>query len=500
MANNLSKSKYTRFCQCPKMLWLDKNKPEKAVLDESLERRFAEGTRVGDLAKSYFGKYVETLKAFETPNIPLMLKKTKVFVSAGAQTICEAAFSAGGCYCAVDILHRENGGYAIYEVKSSTKVSEVYIWDVAYQKYVLEKAGVKVTGAFVMHVNNRYVRDGDIDIHKLFVAEDVSGQVGTYYPHVEGLIARAKQTLSCAEEPAVRLGGQCKSPYDCAYWQYCSKEVYSVPELSVFDLYRIGFEKACGLYNDGIVTFRDVINSGTKLNNTQKMQVAEAEVKDKNAVKEFLDKLWTPLYFLDFETFQTCIPLYDGLSPYRQVPFQYSLHYFNGEVEEGKDKIGHKEFLAEEGKDPRRVLAERLTDDIPANACVLAYNKSFECGRIAELAEDFPDLRDRLLAIKENIFDLLDVFRQGYVYNKEMGGSFSIKSVLPALFPDVPGLNYKNLEGVHNGTEATDAYLGLPELSPEEREIKRRELLEYCKLDTLAMVKIWQRLKEIVCE
>lgn len=493
----LSKSKYTRFCQCPKILWLDKYKPEAAVVDEGLQQRFEVGNEVGDLAMGLLGDYVEVtvLQSDGTLNIPAMVAKTKALIAAGAKNICEASFQAKNCFCAVDILHAENGGYAIYEVKSSTKLNEVYLWDVAYQKWVLEQAGISVTGAYIVHINNEYVRDGDIDNHKLFQIENVGEYIAPYYGLVEGNIVRAQQYLKQTEEPEMPLGLQCKSPYDCAYRQYCSR---NLPAPSVFDLYRMDFKKACEYYNGGIVTYDDCISRRIKLSEKQLTQIKHAMLDlptsvDKGGVREFLSCLWYPLYFLDFETYQACVPLYDGTRPYQQVPFQYSLHYITG----ANGDLNHKEFLADEKRDPRRELAERLCEDIPLGACVLAYNKSFECTRIAELASAFPDLADKLMHIRDNIRDLLDVFQGGYVYNRAMGGSFSIKSVLPAIFPDNPNLNYHNLEDVHNGSEAMNAYFELRKLDGEEREHLRQNLLAYCKLDTMAMVMLWQRLKEL---
>ena len=157
----------------------------------------------------------------------------------------------------------------------------------------------------------------------------------------------------------------------------------------------------------------------------------------------------------------------------------------------------HREFLAESGPDPRRPLAEKLCDDIPPDVCVLAYNKSFECNRLKELAELFPHLAEHLLSIENNILDLLTPFRNGYYYNRAMGGSFSIKSVLPAMFPEDPELDYKNLEGVHNGSEAMEVFPLIKDMDEREREETRRNLLRYCALDTYAMVRIWEKLEEV---
>ena len=211
-------------------------------------------------------------------------------------------------------------------------------------------------------------------------------------------------------------------------------------------------------------------------------------------IQNFLDTLSYPIYFLDFETMQLAVPKFPGTRPYQQIPFQYSLHY----IEKPGGELKHKEFLAESGEDPRRAIAESLCRDIPMHTCVTAYNRGFECGRINELALQFPDLADHLLNIRSNIQDLLTPFQSGFYYNRSMGGSFSIKSVLPALFPDDPELDYHNLEGVHNGGEAMAIFPKIKDMSPDEALKARKDLLAYCKLDTLAMVKVWQKLLDAV--
>lgn len=217
---------------------------------------------------------------------------------------------------------------------------------------------------------------------------------------------------------------------------------------------------------------------------------------DKKYIKEFLSNLYYPLYFLDFETYQQPIPLYDGIRPYMQIPFQYSLHY----IEQENGELLHKEFLAEADVDPRRKLAEQLIKDIPMNVCTLAYNMSFEKTVIKNLAELYEDLREHLMNIHDNIQDLMLPFINRKYYKKEMRGSYSIKYVLPALFPNDPSLNYHELDMVHNGSEAMNAYANLGKLPKEEQEISRNNLLKYCELDTYAMVKIWGHLKNVTKE
>ena len=215
-----------------------------------------------------------------------------------------------------------------------------------------------------------------------------------------------------------------------------------------------------------------------------------------DGIREFLNTLSYPLYFLDFETMQDAVPQYDGTKPYQQITFQYSLHI----KENANAPYQHKEYLApSDGKDPRRKLAEQLCKDIPMNVCTLAYNKMFECGRIKELAELYPDLAVHLLNIRDHIVDLIDPFRAGDYYVPAMGGSFSIKSVLPALFPQDLSLDYHNLTGgVQNGGDAKTIFPKIKDMPPDEAKTSREALLRYCELDTWAMVKVWEKLKEMV--
>lgn len=494
----LSKSKYCSLWQCPKILWMNKYKSEELVLDSSALARMEAGNEVGDLAMGLFGDYVEvTAYKGERLNLQKMIADTKAEMDKGTPVICEASFEFDGLYCAVDILCKEENGWAILEVKSSTKSDkEIYIADIAYQKYVLQNCGVNVTGTYLICIDSNYVLDGDLDINRLFKVTDVWDWVSQEEKNIIANLKIAERILKSETEPEIDISEHCKKPYDCGYWKYCSRHI---PSPSVFDLYRLQTSKKFDYYRKGIITYNDLFLSGVVTNEKHLRQIEFALTDkgtyvDKDGIRDFLDTLSYPIYFLDFETEQPVIPKYNGTKPYQQIPFQYSLHYI--ESEDGELK--HKEFLAESGSDPRRALAESLCKDIPMNVCVTAYNKAFECGRIKELADAFPDLAEHLLNIRENIKDLLDPFQKGYYYNKAMGGSFSIKSVLPAIFPDDPALDYHNLEGVHNGSEAMSIFPKIKDMPPEEQEKARKNLLEYCKLDTFAMVKVWEELVRVV--
>ena len=498
----LSKSKYCNFWQCPKMAWLNKYKPEEKVEDPNTEDLLSKGNEVGDLAKGLFGDYVDATTYFgERLDISAMVDKTQKEIAKGTEVICEAAFLYNGLYCAVDILKKEQDGYAIYEVKSSNSDEEdsepkaVYVADIAYQKYVLEHSGMKVTGTYLVTLNRSYIRGKKLDISRLFLVTNVDEYVDIEIEQVEPNIELAEAILNSDSEPDYDLSERCRNPYECLFFKYCTR---ALPEKSVFDLYRLPFSKKIDLYRKGIVEYKDLLVNDSIKNKTQIRQIQfylqdKGTYVEKDNIRDFLGNLSYPLYFLDFETMQPAVPLFEGTKPYQQIPFQYSLHY----IESEGGTLEHKEYLAISGEDPRRAIAEALCRDIPMNVCVTAYNKAFECTRLKELAETFPDLSEHLLNIKENIVDLLVPFQSGYYYNKAMGGSFSIKSVLPAIFPDDPELDYHNLEGVHNGSEAMNIFPKIQYMEPEEQKKARHDLLKYCELDTYAMVKVWQELVKV---
>ena len=499
---SLSKSKYCNFWQCPKMAWLNKYKPEEKTEDSGLDAVLTRGNEVGDLAMGLFGDFVEvTAYSEDKLDLHAMIKRTKEEIDKGTEVICEASFSYNGLYCAVDILKKEDDGYAIYEVKSSSDGEEepepkaVYVADISYQKYVLENCGINVTGTNLVTLNKDYVREDELDIQKLFLIINVDDRVRDEIANVEPNLAKAEIVLNDAHEPDYDLADRCHDPYDCQFWNYCTR---NLPEKNVFSLYRMPFKKKIDLYRKGIIDYKDLLICEDITNKTQIRQM-EFSLQDKGTyvesdnIRDFLKNLSYPLYFLDFETMQPAVPQFKGTKPYQQIPFQYSLHY----IEKEGGELKHKEFLAVSGEDPRRAIAEALCRDIPMNVCTTAYNKSFECTRLKELAGTYPDLSEHLLNILDHIVDLLIPFQSGYYYNKAMGGSFSIKSVLPAIFPNDPELDYHNLEGVHNGSDAMNIFPKIQFMEPEEQERARRNLLKYCELDTYAMVKVWQELVRV---
>ncbi len=490
---NLSKSKYCQGVQCPKMLWLEENMPDEAT-ERASEAILANGQIVGETARNYFGEY--ELVDF-SHNKKAMCQQTEKYIEDGVENIAEASFMCDGLYCAVDILHKDEDGWNIIEVKSSEKIRDEYIDDMAFQLYVVEKFGLRINKIFNMHIDKTYIRHGNLELERLFALEDCTELVRARADQVENNISMIRRYLSTEYDVEAdhEIGIHCISPYECAFKNHCWKHL---PQNSVFDIYGLNKKKMFELYDQGIVSFDDVMNHNVKLSDKQRLQVNTAvenrpdQIKV-DAVAAFLNTLTYPIYHLDFETFMQAVPEFEGGQPYTQIPFQYSLHI---EYEDGH--LEHKEFLAKEGTDPRRTLAEQLCEDIPMGVCSLAYNMSFEKTVIKNLADQYPDLAEHLIDIRENMHDLMDPFKNGDYYNEAMKGSYSIKYVLPALYPGDPELDYHNLDEVHNGSEASAAFLTMAQKTPDEIRTLRANLLKYCGLDTYAMVKVLAKLREVV--
>jgi len=397
----------------------------------------------------------------------------------------EASFSYDGIFVKADILHKGKGGWELYEVKSSTGFKDIYQPDISVQYYVLNGSGVAVNRAFLVYINNQYVRHGDIDPFELFSIVDVTGPVVEGQSVIIEEIERQKEMLT-GNVPAIDIGPWCSDPYDCDFKGHCWQ---GIPEMSVFSL-RGNRQLGCTLYNRGIVSLDDV--TPEELPPAQRQQVEANREKSihirEDEIRDFLDSLWYPLYFLDFETFADALPRFDGIRPYQNVPYQYSLHY----LEHESAPLGHYEFLTQPGIDPRRELTETLLSQIPDNACVLAYVASFEKGVLNDLARWHPEYTDKIERIVSNMIDLAYPFQKRLFYHWQFNGSYSIKAVLPAL---VPELGYDKME-IRDGEMAGLAYARMQKSGdPEEIEQIRKALLDYCRLDTFAMVKLLEALK-----
>jgi hypothetical protein len=484
----LSKSQFIRGLQCPKSLYLYKTRPDlKDPVSPSQEAIFQSGTDVGIVAQGLFpgGKLIP----YDGLSLNDQLKLTQTEIAAGTKVLYEPAFQFDQIFIKADILRKAGDEWDLYEVKWSTGVKEVYLNDITLQYSVLKNSGLPVRKAYLVYINNQFVRNGVLDLDQLFLFEDLTPMAIERQGLIRDEIRRLRETLF-EGLPVTDIGEHCNDPYPCDFQGHCWAHI---PEYSVLDLAKKGVNP-WGLYRQGIINLEDVPREG--LSPVQALQV-EAYLDQKECInaagiRDFLDTLGYPLYFFDFETFMTAVPMYDGTRPYQQVPYQYSLHSLQGEHSD----LAHAEFLAEPNVDPRRPLVEQLVRDIPDNACVLAYNASFEKTVLSQLADWFPEYRGKLETIINNLRDLAAPFRNRDCYHWRMKGSYSQKMVLPAL---VPEMSYQGLE-IRDGGMAMEGYFRMCEGGdPAEVEKVREALLDYCRMDTLGMVRLYGKLNELAC-
>ena len=444
----LSKSTFMYGNQCPKRLWLHKFNPkERDEADETQSAIFQSGTDVGLLAqKRYYGGVdASPIDAF---HFQQSVYDTANLIAKGAKVIYEAAFQFDGVLAAMDILVKRKDKWYAYEVKASTGVKEPFLQDAALQYYVITKSGIKLEDIFILLLNSTYILNGELDLQQLFTPTSVLEEVKKRQSDIAAKILDLKIMLKLKKLPDIEMGEQCNKPYPCDFQGFCSKDL----ELEIPD------------YGSPII--------------------------NKEGIAEFTNSLNYPLYFLDFETWSTAVPEQDGQWPYRQMPFQFSLHIQN----KRGGKVKHLEYLAENKNTDLRNFVEQLIKALGNKGSIIVYNKPFENTRLRELKEQFDEYEETISAIQKRLVDLMIPFRKKHYYLPEMQGSYSIKYVLPAMFPE---LNYDELD-IGNGSDASAAFYNL---SKEDNftiiEETRKALLEYCKLDTLAMVKILEVLYSV---
>jgi len=486
----LSKSSFIRGVQCEKHLYLYKyHYNEMDQLSEMQKAIFKRGTDVGKLAQQLYpgGIDASPKTQFEYEKA---VKLTKELLEKKQKVIYEASFNFRDVLSVADIVVNEKSGLNVYEVKSSTSISETYLRDAALQYWVISNCGYKIKDFSITYINNQYIRKGELNLEELFITESVLKLILPLQKWVEENVLRFKKVLAKRSIPVIDIGEHCYDPYTCGFYEYCRKHI---PENSIFDLSGLHLSKKYDLYRNGIIKLEDIPDD-TALSENAKLQLdaykSKKDLIDKKAIKAFLSDLNYPLYFMDFETFQSAVPMFDNSKPYMQIPFQYSLHYKKNK----RSKTEHFEFLADTGNDPRIKFMENLLHDTKGEGDILTYNRSFEVLRLKEIAEAFPKYKKEIEKRISRVKDLMIPFQKKYYYTSDMQGSYSIKYVLPAL---VPELSYTNLE-INEGGLASIAFESLYYETDLMRIAEiRNNLLEYCKLDTFAMVRILEKLESL---
>jgi len=459
------------------------NSPESIPeFDASTQRIFDQGHQVGELAKKLFPGGIDILAEDFSGN----LRSTKQLL-AKRKPLFEPGFYQDNIFSRLDILNPvgENE-WDIIEVKSSTSVKDVNLHDVSFQRLCCQKAGLNINRCFLAVVNNQYIKHGEINPAEYFAMHDITDDVNKVAEGMEERIQEMFAAIASPTCPEIRIGEYCNSPYDCPVTM-CREHL---PEGNIFDLYR-GGKKCYQMYYDGILKVGDIPDD-YKLGQSQQIQKA-CEITgiphiEKEAIREFLSEIISPVYYLDFETISPVIPLFDGTRPYQRIPFQYSLHKVD------KKGTAHYSFLAEGKEDPRPALLTQLKEEIGTRGSILTYNQSFEQGVLREMAEDFPDCAEWVEKTIGRMIDLLKPFRDFSYYHPDQHGSASIKKVLPA----ITGKGYDDL-AINNGDAASGAYLAITygEANEEERLQVRQDLIKYCGLDTEGMIWIVEELKQV---
>lgn len=478
----LSKSKYLSGLQCPKRLYLAVRSPELAAEpDEHTQVLLDMGAAVGELARRRFpgGVLVETDRRHPTE----ALRRTADFLrDPSVSTIFEGAFEFQGVLVRVDILERfgraQDGSpvWRIIEVKSSTRVKDVHVDDLAIQAYVLTGAGIALTGSWLMYINTAYVYPGgELDLERLFTLQDVTGGVVARQSDLPGRLGEMKEMLVVSSPPAIEPDGHCHTPYECPFWDHCTKDkparwVYYLPG---------GTRVFQQLVKQGIQTM-DEIPPGFRLSSLQRHVKDDVEWVGPR-LKATLQTVRYPVHHLDFETFMPAIPRFPLTRPYQMIPTQWSNH-----IESEDGGVRRDEYLSMEARDPREEIAWALLESIGKEGSICVYSE-YERHILETLCEAVPSLEQDLRLVIARLWDLFPVIRDNY-YHPQFKGSFSIKSVLPAL---VPSLSYDDLE-IQEGSLAAQQYhrMVFEETDWVEKARIRDALLRYCERDSLGMLEI----------
>lgn len=477
----LTKTTYLAYTQCPKAFWLGAYQPHLAAPpDPAVQRRLRAGQKVDKLAREQFrnGRLIPyRLQPAE------MAALTRQALAEGAETLFQATFIVEDFLVKVDILTLTEAGWHLIEVKSSTQYKEAeHLPDVAFQVYVLRQAGLPVTPVSLMHLN----RDSYApDLLALFLLTDVTEEAHAFLPTVATDTAVMRQLLAQPDPPNHSIGRHCTRPSPGLFYDHGWQ---GIEGLTIYDIPRLNEKKERPLQEAGVLYLADVPASYA-LTAAQRAFVdfhAQQQVNvDRAAIQQALVELQLPLYFLDFETIDYAIPIFDGCKPYQQVPFQYSCHIL---AEDGT--LTHCDYLHTEATDPRRPLTESLLTHIGETGSLIAYNIPFERGVLQHLADNLPAYADRLRDMADRLWDQLPIFRKHY-RDYRFGKSNSLKSVLPVMAPE---LSYTML-AVQNGAQAQVVWEEvIEEGDTAVKQQMAEQLRAYCHLDTLAMVEIHRAL------
>lgn len=486
MNMRLSKSKFVAGCQCLKRLYWQVHQPELAAeADAASEAIMQQGHEVGMLARRLFPGGVEVDCS---RGLGDAIRATRELVAnREVPAIFEGVFEHDGVLVRVDVLHRRRDGrWRLIEVKSTTDIKDHHLDDVGIQYRVVFRSGLDVASVCLAHINRGYVFDGqNIDAKRFFKVRNLTRRVLRLQPKLIFQLRSEFTALAMPKAPDIAPGRHCIDPVACEFYDRCNP---LRPTDHIGYLPRIHASTMDELEEMGIESIRDIPEDFelTEIQRRAATCVQSGEPWFSPELRDVLRGLKYPLYFADFETVNRAIPPFGGMRPYDHLPFQWSVHV----QRRPKAEPEHHEFLATDASDPRSEFISSLCATLGERGSIVVYS-SFESQRLSELANWLPEFADRISAIQGRLFDLLPVIRE-HTYHPAYAGSYSIKSVLPALIPE---LTYVGME-VANGQDARIAWESLVRggLDGSERQPIRKALLDYCGQDTLAMVRLLDKL------
>ena len=484
----LSKTRFVGGLQCFKRLHMECYQRDLMdPIDPGLQAIFDTGNGVGELARKRFpdGRLIEE-PYFE--HSQAVSKTAQLLSDPSIPAFYEAAFEFSKIRIRVDIFRRNaDGAFDLIEVKSGTSVKSEHIPDVAIQLHVLEGLGFEINQVYLMHIDNTYTyQGGDYNLEELFKLEDITEKARDFCSEIiPEKLDEMWQILDQHIPPLISIGSHCTSPYKCPFYGHCHQDL---PEHPIKELPRINKKLRDSLQDSGFRDIREIPEDYPGLNDLQKRVISSLETGSlfiSKEAPEIISGILYPLSFIDFETFNPALPIYRLTRPFQPIPFQWSLHiqYLSGQLE-------HQDFLYEKPEDPRLSFVETLLDAVPDVGTIIAYS-GYEESTIKQLATLFPQFEYELLSLCDRIFDLLKLVREHY-YHPQFHGSFSIKSVLPAI---VPNMGYSDLNIQHGLIAAIDfGKLISPDTPAAIKNDTKQSLLEYCQRDTEAMVRILENL------
>jgi hypothetical protein len=473
----LTKSRFLSGLQCPKRLWFEVNQPLEQAEPDSIPK--IQGRAFDQIVREIQPGVVIS----RDKGMPAAIAETsRVMQAGGAPVLYQPAFRHGDLAVIADVLRQGRKPFELVEVKASTRVKDEHLPDATFQTLVLRGAKVPVSSVFIGHVDNTFVLEHPGDYAGLMVEEDVTRAVEASLQNIAELANEHLAVMASPEVPDIAMGPQCTRPYECPFIARCTKERGEVPEYPV-ELLPRGTKQVALLRAEGFEDLRLV--PADRLTSDRHRRVHAATVSgtpffDADATRA-LRELPFPRAYLDFETMAYAVPEIVGTRPYEQWPFQWSLH-----IEESSGETRHAEFLDVDSFGDFDRLAGALLDALPSSGPVFVYSVSMERGVLKRLAERLPERAALLRGLMDRLFDLRPVTEEAY-YHRDMRGSWSIKSVLPTIAPE---LGYEELKEVREGEGAQLAFLELrgKEITAPRREQLMLALREYCRRDTWAML------------